>query len=73
VLFELKLSDKDQKELQEEFALKALSSAHVLTKDRKGVFGDKFKNLVKKENTKTKLYNDANREKHRFYLSNQTN
>ncbi|CAG8748746.1 3075_t:CDS:2 [Cetraspora pellucida] len=60
-------------DLRREFALKALSPVHVLTKDRKGVFGDKFKDLVEEENTKSKLYNDANREKRKFYLSNQTN
>ncbi|CAG8739362.1 6631_t:CDS:2, partial [Cetraspora pellucida] len=73
VLFESKPSDGNQEALQEEFVLKALSSIYVLTKDRKGVFGDKFKDLVEEENTKSKLYNDANRKKRRFYLSNQTN
>ncbi|CAG8745813.1 21749_t:CDS:1, partial [Dentiscutata erythropus] len=58
--------------LRKEFALKAISSNHVLTKDRRDVFGDKFKDFVEKENIKSKLFNNANREKRRSYFSNQS-
>ncbi|CAG8469090.1 5141_t:CDS:1 [Scutellospora calospora] len=60
-------------DLRREIALKAISSAHVPTKDRKGVFSDKFKDLVEEENTKSKLFNDANKERRRFYSSNKIN
>ncbi|CAG8853553.1 38869_t:CDS:2, partial [Gigaspora margarita] len=55
-----------------EVALKAISPAHTTSRDKKGVFGNKLKDLVEEENTKSKLYNDANRERRRFQAPIQT-
>ncbi|CAG8514656.1 20540_t:CDS:2 [Dentiscutata erythropus] len=44
-------------------ALKAISPSYTTTKDKKEVFGEKLKGLVEEENTKSKLYNDANKER----------
>ncbi|KAF0445742.1 hypothetical protein F8M41_003068 [Gigaspora margarita] len=41
-----------------EVALKAISPARTSSRDEKGVFGNKIKDMVEEENTKSKLYND---------------
>ncbi|CAG8794239.1 10165_t:CDS:2, partial [Racocetra persica] len=40
----------------------AKAGYELLQRDRKGVFGDKLKDLIKEENTKAKLYNNANKD-----------
>ncbi|CAG8738384.1 43328_t:CDS:2 [Gigaspora margarita] len=42
-------------------------------KDKKGVFGNKLKDVVEEEIGRSKLYNNANKEKHRFFISNPPN
>ncbi|CAG8640120.1 11901_t:CDS:2, partial [Gigaspora rosea] len=54
-----------------DLALKAISPAHTTTRDKKGVFGDKLMDLVEEKNARSKLYNDVNKEKRRFFTSNQ--
>ncbi|RIB02062.1 hypothetical protein C2G38_2292820 [Gigaspora rosea] len=58
-------------DLRRDLALKAISPAHTTIRDKKGVFGDKLMDLVEEENARSKLYNDVNKEKHRFFTSNQ--
>ncbi|CAG8796600.1 11080_t:CDS:2 [Gigaspora margarita] len=47
--------------------------AHTTTRDKKGVFGNKLRNVVEEEIARSKLYNDANKEKRRFFISNPPN
>ncbi|CAG8800233.1 32103_t:CDS:2, partial [Gigaspora margarita] len=49
--------------LRRDLAFKAISPAHTTTRNKKDVFGNKLKNVVKEEIAKSKLYNNTNKEK----------
>ncbi|KAF0527646.1 hypothetical protein F8M41_013537 [Gigaspora margarita] len=63
----------DLKNLPTEIYSDSISPAHTTTRDKKGVFGNKLKDVVEEEIARSKLYNDANKEKCRFFISNPPN